>query len=236
MNNFIPLLRADRLREINEYANREYIFRLGQNKYNHVGNFIVTNNIATDSTKYYFEARTNQKEPRFYLTVKDDTGLKECCIYLKLFDIYILLYELCKKVPKEKVTEILLSERNMIWRVNYTRLNFEMKFFSAEIPDEYMRIPESNIKISYQNLFCIIALIQDKSNYFWSISTEENKNNYTDGIIRLLVCLINTEENSILESHMWKYISKLNRYELRTDDYNYKYYLTLDEYENIMEV
>jgi hypothetical protein len=240
MKNFFPLLRSDRLREMIAYDKRGYVFRLGKDKFNYVRNILVANIKEDEMDKrnevcYFFEVRTNQKEPRFYIT-KINKKQKESCIYLTIYEIYLLFLKLSQILSIETVTKILNSDCDKLWYIYYTGLEFELKYFNQSIPEGSIRIPESNIEITYENLFILLALIQDKSNYYWSISSKENEKLYTNGILRLLICLLNTKSNSILDSHKWQYNELISKHELLTDDYKYKYYLTQDEYDNIMEV
>ena len=240
MNNFIPLVNSDRLREINKYSRRGYVFRDGKDKFNYVRNVFVRNKKVdeggSDGACYFFEVR-NKQEPRFYITVTENE-LKESCIYLTMYEIYELLVEIAKKTSLETVTKMLTSKRDKVWYMYYTALEFELKYFSETIPSDMLQIPDSNVKIRYENFFLLIAMIQEKSNYYWSNSTEENNRLYTNGIIRLLVCLINTKGNYLLEKHKWKYNVIKDKYEMipNAKKEDYKYYLTRDEYKTIMEV
>lgn len=232
MNNFVPLLRSDRLREIMEYNKRGYVFRLGEDRFKYVRNISVYN---LNNQKYDFEVRVSQDEPRFYI-VSENNNIKENCIYLTIYEIYLILVEMAKKLSIDEVTRILKSKRSSKISIEYTGLKFQLNFFSYGLLMGGVKIPESNIEITYENFLILLALIQDKSNYYWSISNYENKKNYTDGILRLLITLINIEGSEILESHKWYYNKDKKIYEQPKEKYEFKYYLTEEEFNSIMEV
>lgn len=232
MNNFVPLLRSDRLREIIEYNKRGYVFRLGEDQYKYVRNISVCN---AHNYEFNFEVRVSQDEPRFYIVSEKD-NTKESCIYLTIYELYLILVEMSLALTVDVVTRILKNKRDSKLNIDYTGLKFQVNFFSSNIPEGKIKIPESNIEITYENFLLLLALIQDKSNYYWSISTNENKEKFTDGILRLLITLISTKGSEILESHKWYYNDKKEIYEKPKEKYEFKYYLTQKEFESIMEV
>lgn len=231
MNNFVPLLRSDRLREIIEYNKRGYVFRLGEDRFKYVRNISVCN---AYNYEYSFEVRVSQDEPRFYIVSKKDNK-KESCIYLTIYEIYLILVEISKVLSIDEVARILKNKRDSKLVIDYTGLKFQLNFFSSDIPVGKVKIPESNIEITYENFLLLLALIQDKSNYYWSISTFENKEKYTNGILRLLITLISIKGSETLESHKWYYNEHKEIYEKPKEKYEFKYYLTQKEFESIME-
>lgn len=232
MNDFVPILRADRSREMIEYERRGYVFRLGENQYIYARNISVK---KPDEKEYSFEVRVTHSETRFYM-ISEDSKINESCVYLTIYELYQLLLGMTKKISVETITNILQSKRDSIWKIHYTGLKFDLKFFSTEIPKGKVRIFDSNIEVTYETLFLLLALIQDKSNYYWSIKPTEDKMLYVDGLLRLLVALINVDGHPILRSHKWEYNFRKKVYEKPKEKYDFKYYLTQDELKNIMEV
>jgi len=240
MKNLIPLLRQDRLREIKEYKARGYIFRNGENKYFYVRNITVSNKEIQDDLKtpdnevtYSFQVRVDQDERRFYILNKS-TMQSDNCIYLTIYEIYQLLIEISRLITPQKIVATLLGGRTNKRYINYTDLQFEVSFFDDDFEPCEVSIPGSNIMISYENLLILIALIQDKSNYLWS--DNEEKSLYIDGLLRLLCCLISTQDNEELKNHGWLYDPDLALYKVTDANNKEKYYLTPDQYQNIMEV
>jgi hypothetical protein len=212
MNTFIPLVRNDRLREINTYKSKDYSFKLGEDKYIYTSKIEVN----VDNNIYCFQVRDNQSELKFYICVADT------CMYLTLPEIYDLLKQICDKVGTGLVKSILMGKRKKIVKLSYTGLEFEVNFFSKSIPNGEILMPESNIEIKYEYLFVLIALIQDKSNYLWMLSNQANKK-YRNGILRLYACLISTKQNEFLEKLGWGF-------DLLNDKY---YFMSEEEYREV---
>jgi hypothetical protein len=240
MKTLIPLVKSDRLREIVSYKSKGYIFRVREDKYTYIRK--ITINLKGKT--YSFELRDNQADTRFYICLEDS------CIYLTLPELYEILREITKKLGYKRVCNILTSERNKIGSINYMGLEFEVDFFSKPIPKGTILLPESNLEISYEYLFLLISLIQDKSNYLWVLSSEDNRK-YVDGILRLFVCLLSSKDNKVLEKLGWFYDATANGYifdELKkvndpivTKDVNdkeirIKYYLTEEQFKDIIKM
>lgn len=239
VNIFIPLVKSDRLREINSYKNKDYTFRLGENKFIYIRNIKVLLN----KKEYFFQVRDNQAEQKFYISINNS------CAYLSLIEIYNLLRELRDKIGSKRIRNILLGDRNKIIKLFYMGLQFDVKFFSKSIPKGKILLPESNIEINYEYLFLLIALIQDKSNYYWMLSDTTN-NKYIDGVLRLFACLISTRDIKFLEKLGWYYdvindkyyfsenISKVSitTKTIKGNIIKIKYYLTDIQFKNIMRI
>jgi hypothetical protein len=240
MNTLIPLVKSDRLREIVSYKSKDYIFRLGEDKYTYIRKISV----SLKGKAYSFQLRDNQADIKFYISVEDS------CIYLTLPEIYKLLKKIADKLGYKRVCDILTCQRNKIGKINYMGLEFEVNFFSNTIPKGTILLPESNLEISYEYLFLLISLIQDKSNYLWVLSSEDNRQ-YVDGILRLFACLLATRKSSFLEKLGWFYDDTSDRYifdevkkenELLTakgiqgKDFKIKYYLTEEQFKDIIKM
>lgn len=243
MINFVPLIRADRRREINAYKSKGYIFRGTELSYCFTRNITVSNLSIYSKGKdtpierqYHFQVR-QINEPKFYVLVDSDDQY-QCCLYLSIYEIYEILLQFANKMTPLTVVEYLMSDRSQKWYFQYTSLEFEINFYSEAPNSEIQLVPGSNVTLSYENLLILIIMIQEKSNYLWGISKEEGKEKYTDGIIRLLCCLISTSGNEILEKHGWMFLTNEGKYHLNLEK-TYplkKSYLTQQEYKNIMEV
>lgn len=242
MKDFIPLIRQDRLREMNEYKQRGYIFREHEPRFRFVRNISVSNksqkvnydnSVAT--INYFFQVRVEQSETRFFILQNSLVDI-ESCMYMTIFDIYELLLNFSTHIAADKIVRILMGERCTKWFLSYTGLEFEVDFFSLNEENLRMVTSTSNIKISFENLLLLISIIQDKSNYHWSNSKQEKSPLYIDGILRLFCCLISTQGHEVLLNNGWSYDNNTSMYKLTNSDNDKKYYLTLDQYKNIMGV
>jgi hypothetical protein len=239
METLIPLIKSDRLREIILYKSKDYSFRLGENKYIYLSKI----NIKINKNNYCFQIRDNQSEQKFFISINDS------CIYLTVMEIYDLLKRICDDIGTKRIKNILMGKRNKIAKIDYLGLPFEVLFFTSSIPKGKLFLPESNIKINYEYLFLLIALIQDKSNYLWKLSNVDN-GIYINGILRLLTCFISTKQNEILKKYGWDYNLSNERYyfnikklskpittkDKKGNDIKIKYYLTQEQYEDIMNL
>lgn len=252
MRNFIPLIRADRLREINEYKSRGYVFRDRQDKYLFVRKLLVTNyslnndnldvndrvNI-NDKVEFGFQVRNDHKEPRFFIVNEHDNQI-QICVYLTIYEIYELLLKISRDTSTDEIINCLQSPRAEKWYFQYSGLEFDLSFYN-DIPlhNRNILIPSTDTEISFKYLLILIILIQEKSNYFWRASKKKNANNYINGLIRMLCGLISTQGHKTLTKHGWIYDIQAQKYLLPTDytgKYDKKYYLTPREFKNIMEV
>jgi len=236
MKTLIPLIKSDRLREMNLYKSKEYSFRSGEDKYIYLRKI----NIIINRNKYYFQIRDNQYELKFFISVEDS------CIYLTIMEIYDLLKKISDNIGAKKIAKILVGDRKKTAKIDYMGLEFEVMFFTSSIPKGKVLLPESNVEISYEYLFLLIAIIQDKSNYLWRLSNTDN-NKYLDGILRLFACLISTKQNKILEDIGWYYNTLKDKYsfnefknmneiittkDIKANDIKVKYYLTHKQFDD----
>lgn len=225
MNTLIPLVKSDRSREMLVYKDKGYSFRTGENKYIYIRNI----KIKVKRKTYFFQIRDNQSELKFYIYLNDS------CIFLTLLEIYELLKQISDELGSNRVQKILVGDRKKIAVLDYMGLTFEVMFFSNTIPKGNVLLPESNLEISYEYLFLLIALIQDKSNYFWMLSKKDNRK-YIDGIVRLFACLVSTKNNKFLKKLGWYYDANKEKYtfeELR--DVN-KIFTTKDNKGNVIRI
>ena len=101
-----------------------------------------------------------------------------------------------------------------------------------DIPDESVKILDSDITISVKELILLIYLIQDKSNYFESLGKEKK---YINGLVRLLNVLLRCNEyNTVLETLGWIFNAEQGKFELQKENLvgarnKKRYYLTASE-------
>ncbi|NFG58608.1 hypothetical protein FC778_07825 [Clostridium botulinum] len=260
MLELIPLLRSDRRREIEEYKLRGYYF-LNKSRYLYLRNIVIPYN----KENYEFQVRVDTNEVRFLLTKKDKIEGENSredenkqliymqTIYLTIEEIYLLMKNMCDEIGTDKVISILndyLSKNKNTnntetFNIKYLELDYKLNFIKSDILDnifnKQVTIPNTDIKIDCIQGFLLLFLIQDKSNYLFSISTVYNKR-YKNGIVRLILVLISLEhENSILSNLGWNY--KENKFELeykrlkrQNTRKSKKYYLTEKEMNVILNI
>lgn len=234
MKDFFSTLKTDRKREILDYKDKGYDFQKAERHYQYIRNI----NVKYKNNDYKLQIRVDN-EIRFHLTNE------ECNIYLTVQDIYFLLLDACIEIGKDYVREsletIIDDTDKKILILKYRSIDYNLEFPDVELSDEKnILIYNSNIKISYFELILIIVLIHNKSNYYFMYKKDEVLNNHEDGFVRLLIALIYGDNYTILNNKGWKYNNKTKKYVLfntkkDTDDkYYLKYYLTKEEYNNIM--
>ena len=68
-------------------------------------------------------------------------------------EIYHLLRITADIQTIDLVGKILTSNMDVIWYINYTGLEFKLNLFSHMVPVGTIIVPDTNIKISYEELF-----------------------------------------------------------------------------------
>lgn len=239
MYTFVPTIRENRRNEINIHKLNGIDF-VRENDYKLVERiFILKDNIRFD-----FEVRVDFREVRFYI-IKNYS-----CIYLTLYEIYLLLNDIYINSDIDVSVELKKIYDNA--KEKFICKNKEYEFpKSSFIENQYkIRIPNSNLEISYTELLLLIFLIQEKSNYLCSIS--EDMYIYKNGIINMMITLLNCrKKTTCLRELGWNYSPDKNRYienKLRYLDKNdekyrerketvdRKYYLTETEMNCILEM
>lgn len=220
---FVPYVRSLRNNEIGLFENKGYIV---PNK----AEYTFTDKISIDinGKSHCFGIRVNINEVYFYILTK---GVN---IYLTITEIYELLWEIAIKNNDRWV----LSELEFYYKSDetitfkYQSQDFKVHKISDAIPNGIIPIRDAEINISYEELFLLIYLIQDKSNYFESLSTEKR---YINGLVRLLKVLLECNSDNIhLATLGWKFSNVENKFLLQKEkivgERNKKrYYLTVDE-------
>lgn len=242
MFEFVPTIRTDRFREIKAYKDKGVKFT-NENKYRLIDRIRIE--YSTDEN-YDYEVKVDFYEVRFYITKNSAS------IYLTIYQLYKLL----RKIQIDKKIDIVLhlnrllqsrSKKEFLYRGIEYKIRKPRKFSAKH----KVYIHHSSTKITYNELVYLIILIQEKSNYFCSISTK--KLNYTNGILRMFIALLSTKKNHVLlKSLGWKYDdtngifleNTLQKVEKESND-NYiehnalverKYYLTEEELRSIMKI
>lgn len=244
---FIPIIREERKKEMGSYEKLGVGF-IEKRKYKLIEKISIESNVNSEEL-IEFEVRVTFKEVRFYI-IKSDS-----CVYLSINEIYQLLNDM------NLYNDIDIIDKLTVFYKTTEKDQFVYKDKTYNFPkspnfyDKYkIKIANSNLNISWNEFFILIFLIQEKSNYFWSIKKEETIP-YNNGIIYLLITLLNCKENNnLLKELGWNYsteeerymdnvLSKPDRDEVSEEEYEEnckiverKYYLTEDEMKSILKI
>lgn len=248
MDNFISIIRTDRKREINKYKNMKY--SVGDEK-----NYRLIDGIKTLQNGYIFEFGAEATEREIYFYVIEDGANA----YFSIVEIYELLQDIMIREGEDFVIDLLKEQiqieievvknsenDNKEKTLNQERFLYRgVEYYikrTVEINDKrngQVKPWDSSVKISYRQFFTLLNLIQEKSNALFSRG--KNNDQYKNGLIRLLiVLLINNHDIPILLQKGWKYDDENEKYtyqkiEEETEISKRKYYLTEEEYKNIIE-
>lgn len=248
MDNFISIIRTDRKREINKYKNMKY--SVGDEK-----NYRLIDRIKTLQNGYIFEFGAEATEREIYFYVIEDGANA----YFSIVEIYKLLQDIMIREGEDFVIDLLKEQiqieievvknsenDNKEKTLNQERFLYRgVEYYikrTVEINDKrngQVKPWDSSVKISYRQFFTLLNLIQEKSNALFSRG--KNNDQYKNGLIRLLiVLLINNHDIPILLQKGWKYDDENEKYtyqkiEEETEISKRKYYLTEEEYKNIIE-
>lgn len=246
MYTFVPLIKAERELEIKSYESIGVGFN-DKNQYKLLETIRIYD-IDGCEWPLEFEVRVSFRDVRFYI-IKNDS-----CIYLSINEIYNLLYDMNLN-SDEDITDKLVAFYSNKEEYEFIYSENAYKFpKSPSFEDKYkVQIPYSDLYISYTELFILIFLIQEKSNYYWSISDKEVT--YINGIIYLMITLLKSnQENNFLKKLGWNYSSDDNKFKdnvlsypdkNEVSDVEYKkkrsivdrkYYLTEEEMKSILNV
>ncbi len=195
MYEFVPAIRTDRFREIKQYKEKGFTFT-NENDYILIDQVKIQQNLEEMLT---FEVRVTFSEVRFFI-IKNSA-----CIYLTIYQ----LYEILNQITKEGKIDVVYQLKQMIKRkkkekIKYRGINYEIPKISKFSAKHTIYIPDSNTHITYSELFYLLALVQEKSNYLCSISREMK--NFTYGLYRLLIALLTLNQNhQILKKKGWEF-------------------------------
>lgn len=244
--NLKVLLREDRRREISERINQGMIIP-NQNTYRYTSKIVLCNGDGNLPRDMEFGVEVTASEIFLYL-IKDEAN-----VYLSAKDLYSILLEIRTKdglglildvfEEQQKQSVICLNPKkeNDKKYKNYDYLLYRgirYRIPRTIIPNHNgsFMMNDCQMYISYDELFALIHIIQEKSNAFW---LEDNK--YKNGLVRLLQALLQLEnDNEILKNRGWHYKESENRFYYKVpqkEDNNksIKYYLTMKEYRNIIK-
>lgn len=223
MRDFLSILRTDRKREISKYKEKDYLV---SDSYRMVRKIQIEGfsiGVQVSSQDYYF-----------YLI--DDSQNA----YFSVRELYNLLLQMSIKEGNNYVIGLLEKQITNVEETAFRYENIDYAIKKTIIPEknDSITVEDGSSEVSYQQLFVLLNLIQQKSNTMFENSP--GNENYKNGILRLLMTLIEAEEDhEILQSKGWffdidedKFIYKeiLNEEDKRRK----KYYLTEEERDDIM--
>lgn len=231
MKNFIPVLRCERLREMQKYESQGYsIFKRKEYR------MVKKISIRYMEKTYEYGVHITQNEFYFFI-IRDGAN-----IYLSIKEIYDLIADMDEKSDFVKVLKKQLIQRKK------ERSSFScdgMKFYITKpvdcVIEERLKVPNTGMKITVKELFILLMLIQEKSNCMFERSSAVRKK-YVNGIIRLLIVLLEEEaEDSLLADLGWKWDSDDKRYQYESifkkkGRAALKYYLTKAEYSDRLQL
>lgn len=244
MLELVPLFRNDRKREIEEYKSRGYSFLNKQDKYLYIRKIYIQ---YKEKRKYKFQVQVDNKEIKYYINNNEGN------IYLGIEELYNLFQSMCNEIGREIIIEIFTDylkkkekkdEENDDMKIEYMGVEYPIPFVERDklelIKDKKVFIDNSSISVEYIEVFFLLFLIQDKSNYLFSNSIIKSNISYRDGIVRLILALVSlNNDNDLLKKIGWFY--KADRFVLVNKEKinkrkrgSKKYYLTKKEINDII--
>lgn len=227
MKNFIPVMRSNRLLEMKYYLDKGYII---QDKKHYI--MLETVSIEYMREKYHLGVQVTQDE--FYFFIKKNNAN----IYLSIYEIYELIYEINKK-DNGYFVDRLRKQLNQKQSIRSEFICRELIYKIASPVDISLEIkvnvPQSGIQISNKELLLLILFIQEKSSSLFRRSTGIKKK-FVNGILRLYLILFNDiKDDELLTSLGWKWDEQTKKYFFHRNEEGkgrekYKYYLTGAEY------
>lgn len=245
MKNFIPAIRTDRYREMKIYEDREYSF-INKRSYR------MRDEIETMQEKYVFKFGVEVTQSDIYFYLNDNSAN----IYLSIIEIYDILLYISYREGVDFVVNILKRQLNVKIKIKkpnnsekkgeiinqekfiYRGIEYNIRKTVALPKTGKIEIPDSSLIISYEHLFMLINLIQEKSNALFLRG--KSSKIYADGLIRMYIILLTKKEDvDVLSSIGWKFNGTKDKFiyvmpTKETERNKKKYYLTKSEYKNII--
>ncbi|MDH8677417.1 hypothetical protein QE109_04620 [Fusibacter bizertensis] len=241
MNKFVETIRLHRNDEIEAYKDRGYLFGKNRNRYEFVRKIRIDN----EEEYFNFQVRVDFKEVRFYLLGNEDSTVEIMgYLYFSIYEIYRMLKIISLVEGVDFVVDILNSYLKSTTYLEFQYDDERYKFKMPNITDVNgeIELSDATLSITYKELYLLISLIQEKSNYLFSKS--EDGELYQDGIVRLMIALLKqNEDNDILKNIGWNYNLSEDKFILNKEYVSSKnereskrYYLTKLELSNILQI
>lgn len=234
MNDFISTVRTDCKREMAEKEARG-IAIANKNKYRLVDRIEIT---ISDNVKNIYGFQANVEEIYFYI-IDDDSNM-----YFTIEEIYCVLKILFDNGEDKMINaflkaHIFKTKMNIDSSFIYRGVDYAFNLYDLDsIPeDKYIQLQDGAKRIPYRTFFLLLNLIQEKSNAFFNRGAKKNSK-YTNGILRLLFCLLNKPMNvPELEELGWEYDLKNDRFYYSETEAKEKkkYYLTKQQCKSILK-
>lgn len=226
MRDFLSILRTDRKREISKYREKDYLV---------TEFFRMVRKIEIDG--FTIGVQVSSQDYFFYL-IDDDQNA-----YFSVRELYDLLLQMSIREGKNYVLGLLgkqiTEEEESAFR--YENIDYSIKKTVVPEREGEIIVEDGSSSVSYQQLFVVLNLVQQKSNTMFENSP--GNEGYKNGILRLLMTLIEAEENhKILQSKGWFFDSEDEKYVYKDvflneeDKKLKKYYLTEEERDDIMSL
>ncbi len=228
MRDFLLITRNDRTREKLLYSKKQYLV---PDSYRMIRKIRFEREYGTIEV----ELQVSKQDYHFYLIENEGNA------YFSIPEIYDLLNTMSDIEGKEYVSNLLKKQLMETEKESFCYEDIEYEIRKCVIPDRDGKIAviDGSQKISYEMLFILINLIQEKSSAMFSKSIGNEK--YIDGIIRLLVALIEcTGNHNVLNEKGWFWNFEDKCYvfskEKIIERNRKKYYLTKGELDDIISL
>lgn len=230
MKNLIPACRTDRIREMNEYEKKGYSI---QNK----DKYIMLDFVETEycGQLYRYGIQVTRDDLYFFITRNSAN------VYLTIVELYELMRSITQKESDFLITTMKRQLRiRRESKVRYRGLEYKIPEIALLPEKGEVVIPDSGMKISYDELYVLMNLIQAKSSALFKRGKAKDKK-YAMGLLRLFIVLLSKQESiTLLEELGWEWddVEKKHQFcwkKKKEGRGKYKYYLTRREYETIMD-
>lgn len=229
MKDFLAIARNDRNREKTAYIKKNYLvpdyYRMIR-KISFIRRArVIELGVQVSKQDYYF-----------YLIEDGENA------YFSIREIYDLLNRMSSVEGKDYVSVLLMNQMAETDKESFIYEDIEYEVRKSIAPDRSGEIEvfDGSKKVSYEMLFTLINIIQEKSSAMFLKSHGNEK--YVDGIIRLLIVLVKcSNDYDKLKEKGWFWNEDLGQYYYKDvineeDKRSKKYYLTEGEYDDIMSL